>query len=154
MSVDLCMSSESESIMSRLGQSDWQESVAFKQSWHQHHLDPANGLTFWPDAINWYEASSSLLSLRSLGPRGAGSTWALGGPSKNLLQLWRWWCVCDVKTITENEDDEDYGDDLNVRYNQIYFWVAHGQWGCSACVKVLNWGLGPHEDQLAEMVLI
>ena len=24
----------------------------------------------------------------------------------------------------------------------------------SACVKVLNWGLGPHEDQTAEMVLI
>ena len=24
----------------------------------------------------------------------------------------------------------------------------------SACITVLNWGLGPHEDQTAEMVLI
>ena len=28
------------------------------------------------------------------------------------------------------------------------------QWLCSASEKVLNWGLGPHEDQTAELVLI
>ena len=36
--VFMCMSSESERYMSRLGLCDWQESVASIQSWHQQSL--------------------------------------------------------------------------------------------------------------------
>ena len=158
MSVDLCMSSESESIMSRLGQSDWQESVAFKQSWHQHHLDPANGLTFWPDAINWYEASSSLLSLQSLGPRGAGSTWALGGPSKNLLHLYRtscadWisqnWANC-VSRMSRVNGSHNFGDflenwaelEIGLKWDKLLLqssWVWHNFMAARFHLKSVLW---------------
>ena len=74
---------ESESICLDWARLSRIESVALRQSWHQHQ-DPANGLTFWPAVqINWYETSSSPLSLHSLGPRGAGSPWASGGPEKS-----------------------------------------------------------------------
>ena len=37
--------------------------------------------------INWYETSSSHLSLHSFGPRGAGSPWASGGPKKSSTKF-------------------------------------------------------------------
>ena len=39
-----------------------------------------------------------------------------------------------------------YGSSLDTKQGHRYV--------CSASIKVLNWGLGPHEDQTAEMVLI
>ena len=55
-------------------------SVACKQSRHQHVCDPARNQLFDLFANKLIQDKSHPLSLRSFGARGAGSTWASGGP--------------------------------------------------------------------------